>query len=414
MRLAELEKTLSKLERRVDGLSTTREQPRNLLRILRSSQSEKSWQLLLSYFLDPDQPHGFETDVLSLFLDAVSEHPETEFSYEGHELEGVAVELETPTGDGRPDIVLWVDEEWFICIELKVTSGETDRQTERYVKADHFGNLKKSTIPEDGHHYVYVADRRSKPSVAPEFADISWQQITQSLEKVQTSQFSQYPARSCAQLAEFIDTTKQELRMTDEASQHLEKAALAIKYRDVFEELDSGLERFVEDLQVSWERDFLNNPPDGWTEEWKTVKEGNMWGRLMKRSWLLNDDPEAVPNKSEGFAIAFPIGIRTENFYNEKTYYKFWVYGDDEYVERYLDQFYSEEFQNTIKSLVEKNNLVVEDRGGKPQPFKTPYSFEFDEGRGYVRALRRAFEEHRELVPHLERLYFDIRETIEQ
>lgn len=395
-------------------MSATREQPRNFLRILRSSQSEKSWQLLLAYFIDPEQPHGFGTDVLALFLDALMGHLGPEFSYEKHELENVAVELESPTGDGRPDIVLWLDEEWFVCVELKVTADETDRQTERYVKADHFGGLSKSTIPDDGHQYVYVSDRRAKSSIASEFVDVSWQEITQSLQKIQTNQFSQYPSRSCAQFAEFIDTTKQELRMTDEASQHLEKAELAIKYRDVFDELDSGLERFVEDQQASWERDFLEESPDGWTEEWKTVKHGSEWGRLMQRDWLLSDDANATPKKSEGFAIAFPTEIRTENFYNERTQYKFRVYGDDEYIERYLDRFYDEEFQDEIEPIVDQYGLEIEKRSGTPRLLRTSYTFEFDEGQGYIRALRRAFEEHRELVPYLERIYFDICKTIDR
>lgn len=81
MNVSEIESTLSMLERRVGALGQHEEPPKTLLRVIEESRTEKAWHLLLAYFIDPSEPHGFGTDALEEFLRSISDHPETTFEY---------------------------------------------------------------------------------------------------------------------------------------------------------------------------------------------------------------------------------------------------------------------------------------------------------------------------------------------
>jgi hypothetical protein len=409
----EIEDTLSMLERRVGALGTYEEPPKTLLRVIGESQTEKAWHLQLAYFVDVTEPHGFGTDVLEQFLQCVSEHPEMTFEFQPHQLEDINTEVEVAADDGRPDLVLWVEDDWFVCVEIKVSSSESDNQTERYAASDQLGDLDVTTIPEEQQHYVYLADRRSANASAESFVNLSWEVVIESMERLRSGRLATYPARSGAQLSEFIDHIKHELQMTNESEEYYKKAALALEYQDLLDELDNSVERVVADLQASWESDFRKDPPKGWTDEWVTVKYGNNYGRLLKENWVLPSNSTGKPKKTNGFSIAFPTEILESNIRNGKTHFKFRVYGDNEYSEEYQDRFYGDEFQQQIAPIIDKHGITLEPREGKSRLLKTPYSFEFDNGDGYLDALKRGFEQHLELVPHLERIYFDIRSEID-
>lgn len=412
MSVEEIKTTLSMLERRVGALGNHEEPPKTLLRVIGESQTEKAWHLQLAYFVDTTEPHGFGTDVLEQFLQCISDHSETSFEFQPYQLESVNTNIEVVADDGRPDLVLWVEGDWFVCVEIKVSSSESENQTERYAASDQLGDLDVTTIPKERQHYVYLTDRRAANASSEAFVDLSWETVIESIESLRSDRLATYPARSVAQLNEFTDHIKNELRMTDEQETHYKKAALALEYQDLLDELDSSVERVVADLQASWDSDLRRNPPEGWTDEWKTVKYGNNYGRLLKDDWVLSSNTTGKPKKKQGFAIAFPTEVLESNIRNGKTHFKFRVYGSNEYSEAYQDRFYGDEFQQDIDPIIDKHGIIIESREGKPRMLKTPYSFEFDNGDGYLDALKRGFEEHLELVPHLERLYYDIRSDI--
>lgn len=413
MNVEKIEDTLSMLERRVGALGTHEEPPKTLLRVIGESQTEKAWHLQLAYFVDVKESHGFGTDVLKQFLQCVSDHPETTFEFQPYQLENVNTNIEVAADDGRPDLVLWIEDGWFVCVEIKVSSSESENQTERYAASDHLGGLDVTSIPEERRHYVYLADRRAANASAESFVNLSWETVVESIENLRSDRLATYPGRSGAQLSEFIDHIKHELRMTDESQAYYKKAALALEHQDLLDELNNSVERVIEDLQASWESDLRKDPPKGWTDEWTTIKFMNNYGRLMKEDWVLPSNTTGKPKKSNGFAIAFPIEILEDNIRNGETHFKFRVYGSSKFVEMYQDRFYSDEFQQEINPIIDQNGIIIKPREGKPRLLKTPYSYDFDDGDGYIGALKQGFEDHLNLVPHLERLYYDIRSEID-
>lgn len=389
------------------------EPPKTFLRIIGQSQTEKAWHLLLAYFLDPSEPHGFGTDALQQFLRVVSENRETPFEYHLGELKSATVDVEVAADDGRPDIVLWVDGSWFVCIEVKVDSGESGNQTERYANSERLGDLDVTTIPESQQNYVYLADRRARGSNAREFVDIHWKDVVEGLDRLRSNQLATYPARSGSQLSEFLDHIKHELHMTEDTAAYTEKAVLAIEHQDLLEELDNAVGRVVEDIEASWDSELRKDPPAGWTDEWKTIRYSGKYGRILKEEWVLPSNTTGKPKKGKGFAIAFPTEILRENIENKQTHFKFKVYGGNEYSDRYQEHFYSNEFQERIGPILEKHDIIVEENGDNSRLLKTPYPLEIDSGTGYNDALKQAFQEHLELVPHLEDLYFEVRSEID-
>ncbi|WP_459881944.1 PD-(D/E)XK nuclease family protein [Halorubrum gandharaense] len=143
----ELEERFRELRTSLEALPNISEPPKSTIRILGSARSEGTWNTLLAYFLDPAQPHGFGIDLLKSFLETVQREADHSFEYLHRDLERIKVETEvTSPANNRPDIVLRVPGEWFICVESKVDSTEGSRQTTRYVEDTHLGNEKKGDI----------------------------------------------------------------------------------------------------------------------------------------------------------------------------------------------------------------------------------------------------------------------------
>ena len=66
--IGELEEQFRELRTSLDAIPDVSEPPKSTLRILGSARSEQTWNTLLAYFLDPNQPHGFGIDLLTSFL----------------------------------------------------------------------------------------------------------------------------------------------------------------------------------------------------------------------------------------------------------------------------------------------------------------------------------------------------------
>jgi len=71
------------LARLEDSRSTT-------LEIIDRPGSERYWQAILAYFLDPSESHGLGTTVLETFTEVIADHPKVTAS-------GLTNHLETPT-----------------------------------------------------------------------------------------------------------------------------------------------------------------------------------------------------------------------------------------------------------------------------------------------------------------------------
>lgn len=412
MNATRIASTLETLERRLQVLEESDQPPRTFFDVVDIARSESAWQHALAYFLDPDEPHGFGTTVLDAFLTLVEEQPDSTFEFYEYDLEDVRVQTEAAGDAGRPDIVLWLEETWFLCLELKVDAAETETQTERYTTASQFGDLKTTSVPSSGHHFAYLASQRANGPASDEFVRLDWRDVVSAFSPLFDPGITAYPARSVAQFHDFVRHIQHALHMVTDRGPNPEKVELAFEHSDVLDELTEAAAEFIDEYQASWDARFERNPPDGWTDEWTTVRHGNKWGRLMKTNWTLPQNPSGKPQKTSGFAIAVSVDVTREDFERGETETVLRVYGDNEYTERYLDRFHSDRFQRRIRPAIEETRLTVNDPSG-PRPLKAAYSFEFDDGAGHVNALREAFTDYNEIAPFLEELYLDIRSDIE-
>lgn len=410
--ITETASTLETLEQRLQVLEESEQPPRTFFDVVDISRSESAWQHALAYFLDPNEPHEFGTTVVEAFLTLIEEHPASTFEFYEYNLEDIQVQVEASGDTGRPDIVLWLDETWFLCVELKVDARETDSQTERYTNASRFGELRTASIPPSGHHFVYLAGRNANGPTADEFISITWREIVEAFSDCFGPSITMYPARSVAQFHDFIHHIQQSIHMVNEQGPNPETVELAFEHSDVINELTDAAEEFIEEYQAAWDRRFEQEPPDGWTDEWTTIRFGNKWGRLMKTDWILPQNPSGAPKKTSGFAIAISIDIRSEDFEQGETEAVFRVYGDNEYTERYLQRFHTDTFQDRIQSVIKDTNITLNE-SNKPRPLKSAHAFEFNYAAGHLDALREIFVEYNKVAPILEELYFDIRSEIE-
>jgi len=76
--------------------------------------------------------HGLGIDVTNHFLSGLRSLSDSNLPT--HAPQELTVKTEkNSTGDNRPDIILYDESQFFVCIELKLYPREGDRQTERYI-----------------------------------------------------------------------------------------------------------------------------------------------------------------------------------------------------------------------------------------------------------------------------------------
>lgn len=64
----ELSDSLSEFQRRFAQLPEIEEPPQTTFQVINRSSREVYWNRMLSYLLDPTEPHGFDTELLERFL----------------------------------------------------------------------------------------------------------------------------------------------------------------------------------------------------------------------------------------------------------------------------------------------------------------------------------------------------------
>ena len=263
-------------------LEDTDRLPVPTLEIIGEEHLEAHWQSLLVYFLERNNPHGFGTNILTAFLRAIEIHPKTEFDIEFQNLDQVDIQSEVPTGQGPVDLLLTLEDEWFICIELKVGSPETGNQTVRYATAASLGSVVVDEF--DGvRQYLYLAPENASEPSSDEFTAISWSHVVDHLENVLRNASGQYPAKSTAQLSDYLDTIKRKLNMTsnDTISKETE---LYIEYDDLIDRLKNAYEsdkkKLFRDLEDAF---FVESDVD--RENWQVNNRRSGYIKFYKESW---------------------------------------------------------------------------------------------------------------------------------
>lgn len=270
---------LKKIEQQLADINRL---PVPTLEIIGEEQLEQHWQSLLVYFLDGDNPHGFGTDILSAFLNAVESHSETDFERGPHDLDQVDIQVEVPTGTGPVDLLLSLDNAWFICIELKVGSPETGDQTVRYANAASLGDLVVTEHDGTG-EYLYLAPESAPAPSSENFIPISWHTVVTHLDNVLREGHGQYPSKSTAQLADYLDTIKRELNMTD-VDEISKETELYIQHHDMIDRLKDAYERDRDALFREIKSEFFAQG-DIEPENWQVNNSPTRYINFYKESW---------------------------------------------------------------------------------------------------------------------------------
>ncbi|TYL37313.1 hypothetical protein CV102_16940 [Natronococcus pandeyae] len=441
-----IEGRLAEVRQRLEMLPESEEPPPTTLQLLGRSEQERDWQQFLVHFLRPDAAHGLGHAVLEHLLLALADRNELEYSFSRFDIGDIQIEQEVSTSAGIPDIVLWASEEWFICWELKIHASEGRDQTVGYVDVDSFDGigLEKSEIPEDGQHYIYLAPEDASPPAADEFVQVSWEWIASELQTFLAESYDAYPARTTAQLKDFVDTIRSELTMTDYQENQHEMVELYVENYDVITNLEATFEEEWSTLEDTWgtrlaqtldTATLVENPdvPDeyaavelemknGEQREW-TFRQGKSdWSWMFPREWWRKVDENrpvsdaTKPNARIGFLHRLEWD-RTEAVRDRTlvVYVRNAPSGYKDFYNGFADRFAGA--RDEIETAIDGTNFTVTDN--KSNVLRGEYDIKSDGHEGffeaYLAALASAMTEgvvsNPELVGSLDRLY---KTTIEE
>lgn len=310
-----LSRRIAEFKTQFDRLPEATEPPATTLQILGRSRLEQDWQRLLFYFLSPNEPHGLRHALLEHVLTALSNRDDLSYEFSRYDLDTVRIETEVITSNNRrTDAVVWSAGEWFFCWELKVDSSEDADQTKDYVDARSFRSidLAKADLPADGHHYVYLAPADSPRPAAAEFVPVSWEWVASELRSFLADSHGKYPARTTAQLDDFISTIQGELTMTEYRENQQEKANLYFEYYDEISDARDAFEsqwaafattwgtRLAETLDVA---ELVDGPvgaddhvtieldgSSGDRQRWHFRQVDSDWADIVKDGWWRRQD----------------------------------------------------------------------------------------------------------------------------
>lgn len=291
---------LDELERRFQAIE---QPPATSLEILGESGLERHWESLLAYFVNPAKPHGFGTTVLEAFVESVASLSETSISKDLPGLEEVKVRTQVPTTSGPVDLLLWVVDEWFICVEIKVHAGETGNQTIRYAEAPRIGSLIKSNHGGIG-EYIYLAPENSRLSSKSPFVELDWGDFIPHLEPLVSDNAQSTPELSRVQLSDYIRTIKRELNM-GEFTELSEETRLYAEYADTINAVAKKHHEEVEQLYDRLKNAFLfefKSSDDVWdhrlsgntkrTKGWRYMQLYKTWWHSLDGGTKIEYEPQ--------------------------------------------------------------------------------------------------------------------------
>lgn len=444
-----IEQQLAELSQRLGALPEANEPIPTTLQVLGNSQSERSWQQLLVHFLRSDRSHGFGHAIVEHLLDALSNRGDIEYSFSRLDLETIQVEQEVATGQGRPDIVMWSSEDWFICWELKVTASEGEDQTQRYVDVGSFEGigLQKDDVRESNHHYIYLAPADAAEPEASEFVHVPWEWVATELQTFLTDSFGEYPVRATAQLDDLITTIRSELTMTEYQENRNEKLKLYMEYADEIHELQSVFDEEWDKLADEWGKRLANTietgaiespspVPDEYvsflleqddsTQRWVFRQGHPDWAALFKDGWCRSvETGEHVYERDRPDArVLFTHRLEKDRSdaildHELKFYFRNTPPNPDGFFETFASYFTDEEKNDRIQSVAPDRMRLT----GNPRmlmegtyPIDVTGHETFFEA--YVAAVKEAFldntVEHEEFIRTIDDIYEDSFENIDR
>lgn len=402
MTTEQIEDHLIDLERRLNALPEAEESPPTTLQVLGRNRRERYWQRLLVHFLRPDESHGLGEDVLEHVLNGLSLHPALDFSFTRLDLAEIQIEQEVSASQGRPDLLVWSKNDWFLCIEIKVDSSEGDDQTVRYVESESFHeiDLDKAEVPDEGRQYLYLTPRDTPGPEAEEFTPIAWEWLASELQTFLADSYGKYPSRTTAQLTDFVDTVRSELTMTDYQENRREKVELAIDHYEPIEAVLDALEDYVEELHSRWPEWFLEQAPSGWGDSWLAPETSTTYLKAYRTDWLLNSGEERATSSDADLHVYWEFRLTDRHLGRGVLDHRLVVAGaDDELRRQFRDAFYSASSHDEVTRLVSKLDSEADKDVSAPEWENHTYQYlvdgdyRFDDAEGFERSVGAAFED---------------------
>jgi hypothetical protein len=452
-----LEADLRAFEHKWEQITEVPESPRSLMDVIEYSLgSQKKAEVyvnrLLAYFLDPEEPHGMESEFLKAVLEEVP--AKSDFQEDVHDLSDVVVNDQvrvsekvdgTTESSGIVDLLIEVPNEWFLMIELKFSAEDT--QTEFYYRdATHVRGEPKADY-ESGRYYLYLHQHDQPPANEPNFTNWTWQAFTSNvLEPFILENAARYPNRTVAQLREFNDDIRSISGMTDQQQNEQEKIALYLDHydaiKDVTDTFDSRWETFTNEwgnrLGEALEHDGLasysdfdddltaielQSETDG-RRGWKFRTSSSDWGMIFKDGWWRHTDEldgeiYARPDDREDVRIGFhhrleqnrdlAVGER-----KLKVYFRNMGANDQEFIDAFTDAFSARR-----SDILDTLPAAAEPTGNKRNMLVATYDIDVESHESifeaYVMALETAFVDlavdNEELISVIDDIY---RESIEE
>lgn len=445
-----LESRLAEFKRQLDQLPEAEEPPPTTLQVLGRGQLEQDWQRLLFHFLSSDRPHGLDHRFLEHFLTALADRDDLDYTFSRFDLTEIHVETEVPTSnERRPDAVIWVNDEWFICWELKITAVENKSQTTDYVQAQEFSGIEltKANVPPENRYYIYLAPSDASPPMAEEFVPVSWQWVASELQSFLTAGLGKYPSETTAQINSFIRTIQNELQMTEYQENQQEKAALYFDYYDEIQEAEAAFEARWDEYADTWGTHLAESldmadvsdlpaqstnkvgvevaKSNGEPERWMFWQGNSDWAGFIKEGWWVDKaDLDLIYNKPDDKS-----GVRITLFHRlEENRHKA---VEDQTLELQLwhGTGHSDEFMYDFRDRITAkiNNHISEipptteatGRRGRPVvlSYEIPVGDHGDFFNAYTAALRNAFIdlviEHPKLITLIEEAFNESLEVYE-
>ena len=441
-----LRNQLSGFSQQLTLLPDVEKPPKSTLHILRKAHREQAWQRLLFYFLSPDESHGLDAAMLEHLLSSLAERHNLELPFSYFDLENIRVETEVNLSNRRrTDAVIWLADEWFICWELKVYSSEGGHQTEAYAEAGSFESISQQKSEFERNHYLYLAPENAAPPSSDEFVAVSWEWVAAEIQSFIQDGYGQYPARTTAQLEDFIAAINRELTMTKYQEHEQEKAQLYLDYYDEISEVrkafDSRWDDFIDNwglrLAQSLDRAEIIESPDlsekfvvvdceirpDEDERWVYLQGNAKWAGIRKHGWKrIRDDLSKVYRSEEGredirITLYHRPELNRELAIRERTLELQLWHGTGH------PEGFNESFRDSLHSKIEESNSTLPSsvslQGSSGNPLTASYDISFGEHEdffdAYVAALNDAFHDlvidHRDFVRIIDETFENTLET---
>jgi hypothetical protein len=393
-----LKEELAAFESAIDRIPSPDPPPRTTLQLQGRADSEGAWQSYLRYFLDPTEPHGLGTDALNYFLQGFADHVEESIPDYAPETITVSAERQTDQGN-RPDLLVISPGQFFICCELKLYAQEGSSQTHRYVADPQIAGFDKDDFPEMGHHYLYVKRPGHSDASAPAFTTVTWRDIHEWFTPLLDAHQGRYPARTVAQLTDFLDTIHQDMTDDEHLKTEREKMALYFDHQDAIREALDGLETVYEHETENWRCHFLEDyQPKTWDEDWHC--NSNQYGQIYHSEWRQDD---GLALEDSNVRMHFVHLIRNiESFRDGQLTMQLRWPGESSYRERFKELFVSERFADDLDPILGEYDIQkrADYSYNNPRFIEKEYSVVKTElPESYYETLSQAVREHQQLAP---------------